>query len=98
MAITGHATLKFQLATQDVATMLAGLLSGDLTVTGRDFTLHRQYCTARKLTKSHGIITEVENASGNLRIFQFLLFSVFQYERLPKQTLSNRFPAIRSLD
>ena len=77
MAITGHATLKFQLATQDVATMLAGLLSGDLTVTGRDFTLRRQYCTARKLTKSHGIITEVENASGNLRIFQFLLFFCF---------------------
>ena len=41
MAITVHETLKLQLSTQDALMMLGGFWSGDLTVTGRDFTLYR---------------------------------------------------------
>ena len=60
MDITVHETLKSQLSRQDALKMLGGLSSGELFVTGRDFTLYRQFCTARKLTKSHGIMPKVE--------------------------------------
>ena len=41
MAITEHETLKLQLSTQDAVMMLGGLWLGDVTVTGRNFTLCR---------------------------------------------------------
>ena len=68
MAITVHETLKLQLSTQDALMMLGGLWSGELSVTGRDFTLYRQFCTVRKLTKSHGIMPKVEIDFINLGI------------------------------
>ena len=68
MAITEHETLKLQLSTQDAVMMLGGLWSGDVTVTGRNFTLCRQFCTIRKLTKSHGMMPKVEIDFKNLGI------------------------------
>ena len=68
MAITEHETLKLQLSTQDAVMMLGGLWSGDVTVTGRNFTLCRQFCTVRKLTKSHGMMPKVEIDFKNLGI------------------------------
>ena len=60
MDITVHETLKLQLSTQDALKMLGGLWSGEPSVPGRDFTLCRQFYTARKLTPSHGIMSKVE--------------------------------------
>ena len=68
MDITVHETLKSQLSTQDALMMLGGLWSEDLTVSGRDFTLCRQFYTARKLTESHGIMSKVEIDIKNLEI------------------------------
>ena len=68
MDITVHETLKSQLSTQDALMMLGGLWSGELSVPGRDFTLCRQFYTARKLTESHGIMSKVEIDIKNLEI------------------------------
>ena len=70
MAIPVHETLKSQLSTQDTLMMLGGLWSGELSVPGRDFTLCRQFYTARKLTTSHGIMSKVEI---NFKILEILL-------------------------
>ena len=65
MAITEHETLKLQLSTQDAVMMLGGLWSGDVTVTGRNFTLCRQFCGWNGFFAIHSFFIKADKTLWN---------------------------------
>ena len=65
-----HGARNFEITTKYAGCRndVGWIMIGDVTVTGRNFTLCRQFCTVRKLTKSHGMMPKVEIDFKNLGI------------------------------